>query len=133
MSVIEAGDPYQAQVEATVKLVMERGGWPNPHVICYQSRVGPGRWLRPSLDETLHQLSAQGAQRLLVVPIAFVSDHVETLSEIGIEARELAGHLGLGQFEVMPALNDSPKFIQALADLVLRELAMKLPDADGIP
>ena len=125
MSVIEAGDPYHAQVEATVKLVMARGGWSNPHLLCYQSRVGPGRWLRPSLDETLHGLAAQGAQKILVIPIAFVSDHVETLSEIGIEARELAGRLGLGQFEVMPALNDSPKFIQALADLVIRELGMR--------
>ena len=125
MSVIEAGDPYQAQVEATVKLVMERGRWPNPHSLCYQSRVGPGRWLRPSLDEKLHHLAAQGAQKILVIPIAFVSDHVETLSEIGIEARELAGRLGIHQFEVMPALNDSPRFIQALADLVRRELDSK--------
>jgi ferrochelatase len=134
MSVIEAGDPYQAQVEATVKLVMARGGWSNPHRLCYQSRVGPGRWLRPSLDETLHGLAAQAAQKILVIPIAFVSDHVETLSEIGIEARELAGRLGLGQFEVMPALNDSPKFIQALTALVLRELGREGTEApDEIP
>lgn len=125
MSVIEAGDPYQAQVEATVTLVMARGGWSNLYLLCYQSRVGPGRWLRPSLDETLHRLAAQGAQKILVIPIAFVSDHVETLSEIGIEARELAGRLGLGQFEVMPALNDSPRFIAALADLVQRELGIR--------
>ncbi|HEY6924050.1 MAG TPA: ferrochelatase, partial [Steroidobacteraceae bacterium] len=60
--------------------------------------------------------------RVLVIPIAFVTDHVETLSEIDIEARSLAGKLGIHQFEVMPALNDSPKFIQALADLVLNSL-----------
>ena len=59
---------------------------------------------------------------MLVIPIAFVSDHVETLSEIGIEARELAYRLGIRQFEVTPALNDSPRFIQALADLVLGTL-----------
>ena len=122
LSVIQAGDPYQTQIEATVKLVMERGGWPNPHLLCYQSRVGPGKWLRPSLDEEIHNLAARGAQRILVIPIAFVSDHVETLSEINIEARELATRLGIRQFEVMPALNDSPKFIQALADLVLHEV-----------
>jgi ferrochelatase len=127
LSVIEAGDPYQAQIKATVRLVMERGGWPNPHVLCYQSRVGPGRWLAPSLDQTLHELAAQGAKRILVVPIAFVSDHVETLSEINIEARELAGHLGVRQFEVMPALNDSQKFIAALADLVLKRVAGREP------
>lgn len=118
MSVIEAGDPYQIQIEATVKLVMERGGWKNPHRLCYQSRVGPGRWLKPMLDEELHCLAAQGGVTILVIPIAFVSDHVETLSEIDIQARKLAGRLGIRQFEVMPALNHSPKFIQALADLV---------------
>ena len=128
MSVIEAGDPYEEQVEATMKLVMARGGWRNPHILCYQSRVGPGRWLRPSLDETLHQLSAEGATKVLVIPIAFVSDHVETLSEIDIEARALAASLGIIQFEVMPALNDSPKFIQALADLVLREVGTRNPN-----
>lgn len=123
MSVIEAGDPYQAQIEATVKLVMERGGWRNHHRLCYQSRVGPGRWLRPSLDEELKSLAARGAKRVLVIPIAFVSDHVETLSEIDIEARRLAGQLGIRQFEVMPALNDSPKFIKALAELVFQAIS----------
>lgn len=121
-SVIEAGDPYQAQVEATAKLVMERGRWSNPYVICYQSRVGPGRWLSPSLHDTLDNLATQGAERLLVIPISFVSDHVETLSEIQIEARAAAQRRGIRQFEVIPALNDSPKFIRALAGLVLREL-----------
>jgi len=125
LSVIEAGDPYQAQIEATVRLVMERGGWPNPHTLCYQSRVGPGRWLAPSLDQTLRDIAAQGAKRILVVPVAFVSDHVETLSEIDIEARALAGRLGVRQFEVMPALDDSPKFIAALADLVLKHVTIR--------
>jgi protoporphyrin/coproporphyrin ferrochelatase len=118
MRVIEAGDPYQAQIEATVKLVMERGGWKNPNLLCYQSRVGPGRWLKPMLHEELHRLAAEKTESVLIIPIAFVSDHVETLSEINIEARKLARHLGIHQFEVMPALNDSPKFIEALASLV---------------
>jgi len=119
-SVIEAGDPYQQQIESTTELVMRRGRWANPHRICFQSRVGPGRWLEPTLEATLHKLAEQGAEKVLVIPIAFVTDHVETLSEIDIEARSLAGKLGIRQFEVMPALNDSPKFIQALADLVLK-------------
>lgn len=127
LSVIEAGDPYQAQIEATVKLVMERGGWRNHHRLCYQSRVGPGRWLRPSLDEELKNLAARGAERILVIPIAFVSDHVETLSEIDIEGRHLAGILGIKQFEVMPALNDSPKFILALTELVHQAISCPQP------
>jgi len=122
-SVIEAGDPYQRQVETTVARLLERGQWGNPHSLCYQSRSGPGRWLRPYLNETLSQLAAQGVERLLVVPISFVSDHVETLHELDIEARELAQRLGIEEFRVMPALNDSSAFIAALADLVLRELA----------
>jgi len=122
--VIEAGDPYQAQVEVTTKLVMERGRWPNPHCVCYQSRVGPGEWLKPSLAEALRGLAAAGKQRLLVIPISFVTDHVETLSEIDIEARAEAQRLGLGQFEMMPALNDSPQFIRALAELVRREVGI---------
>lgn len=124
-SVIKAGDPYQAQIEETVRLVMARGKWPNPHHLCYQSRVGPGRWLRPMLDETLDALARKGSPRLLVIPIAFVSDHVETLGEINIEARKHAGRLGLGQFEVMPALNDSPAFIRALAELVLSKVGVR--------
>lgn len=146
VSVIEAGDPYQAQIEETVRLVLERGGWENPHWVCYQSRVGPGRWLEPMLHQTLAEIArrsgssgspaatlpqdqrvaGRGPSRVLVIPIAFVSDHVETLCEINIEARELAGRLGIGQFEVMPALNDSPKFIQALADLVLKVVGARV-------
>ena len=106
---IERGDPYQAQIEATVKGVMERGRWANPHTLCYQSRSGPGRWLQPFIHETLQEIAARGAERVLVVPIAFVSDHVETLHEINIEARELAENLGIQQFETMEGLNDSPR------------------------
>ncbi len=136
VSVIKAGDPYQAQIEATTKLVLKRGGWRNRHWSCYQSRVSPGRWLRPMLHETLHEIAATSARpqssRVLVIPVAFVSDHVETLSEINIEARELASRLGLGQFEVMPALNDSPAFIRALASLVMKELRPGTPALDNV-
>jgi len=119
---IEAGDPYQRQIEASMRLVLQRGGWPNPHTLCYQSRVNPGKWLEPSLTETLKMLAASGAKRVLVVPISFVTDHVETLAEIDHEARELALRAGIEQFELMPALNDSAAFIRALADLVLSQL-----------
>lgn len=122
MKAIEAGDPYREHIEATVRLVCERGRWTNSHVLCYQSRVGPGRWLTPSLDTTLHKLASEGARRVLVVPIAFVTDHVETLHEIDIEARALAHRLGILEFATMSGLNDSPTFIRALADLVRKTL-----------
>jgi len=119
-SVISSGDPYRAQTEATVRLVTERAALPNPHSLCFQSRSGPGRWLGPSLREALHSLACNRAERVLVVPISFVSDHVETLYELNIEARELAQSLCIQQFHVTQALNESPIFIQALADLVIR-------------
>lgn len=125
--IVEAGDPYQEQVEATVELVRRCGGWEHPHRLCYQSRVGPGRWLSPSLRDTLRELATQGAQHVLVIPIAFVSDHVETLHEIDREARAEATRSGVAQFELMPGLNDSPPFIEALADLVLKSVGVGVP------
>jgi ferrochelatase len=122
VSVIERGDPYQRQIEETVRLVMERGGWKNPHRLCYQSKVGASKWLQPSLRVTIAQLAAEKAAQVCVVPISFVSDHVETLGEIDHEAREMAGRLGIAQFEMAPGLNDSPRFIGALGDLVARAL-----------
>ena len=122
-TIIKSGDPYQAQIEATVRLVREQGAWPNPHSLCYQSRSGPGRWLGPSLHEALQTLASDRSERVLVVPISFVSDHIETLHEIDIEARELAQRLCIQGFHVTKGLNDSPKFIHALADLVFHALA----------
>lgn len=124
MSFIAGGDPYQKQVEATVRLVRERGGWSNPWTLCYQSKVGPQRWLEPSLDATIQRLAAEKCGDVLVIPIAFVSEHIETLHEINIETREEAERLGIGHFEMMPAVNDSPRFIAALADLVLQAVGV---------
>jgi len=123
LAVIEKGDPYQQQVEETVALVMQRGGFPNRHRLCYQSKVGASRWLQPSLRETLKRAAAEGVRDLCVVPIAFVSDHVETLGEIDHEARTLARGLGIRQFEMTAGLNDSPRFITALAELVMQAVA----------
>jgi ferrochelatase len=118
VAVIEAGDPYQRQIEHTVDLVWERGGWPARRHTCYQSKVGASKWLRPSMHETVKKLAAAGSKHMLVAPISFVSDHVETLHEIDIEHREQARELGITDYRMMPGLNDSPDFIQALAGLV---------------
>jgi ferrochelatase len=119
IAVVEKGDPYQRQIEETVDLVMQRGGWSNRHRLCYQSKVGASKWLQPTLRNTLRDLGEQGAREVCVVPISFVSDHVETLGEIDHEGRELAEAAGIRQFEMTPGLNDSPTFIAALADLVM--------------
>ncbi len=129
VSVIERGDPYQRHIEETVRLVMERGGWGNPHRLCYQSKVGASKWLQPSLRNTVRELDEGGVKQLCVVPVSFVSDHVETLGEIDHEARQLAERLGIAQFEMVPGLNDSPMFIGALADLVMNALATEGKDA----
>lgn len=118
VAVIERGDPYQRQIEETVELVCERGGWSNPHRVCYQSKVGASKWLQPSLRSTIRELGAAGEREVCVVPISFVSDHVETLGEVDHEARELAASCGIGSFQMTPGLNDSPLFITALAEAV---------------
>jgi len=127
MSVAEKGDPYPRQIEETVRLVMQRGGWLNSHRLCYQSKVGASRWLQPSLHTTLGQLATEKVREACIVPIAFVSDHVETLGEIDHEARHLAEQLGFAQFEMSAGLNDSPKFINALSQIVQEALAQADP------
>ena len=129
MSLVEKGDPYPGQVETTVKLVCEEGkkaypNWPQQHLLCYQSRVGPAKWLQPPMNETVARLASGGVKDMLVVPISFVTEHIETLHEINIEARGEAEKLGVKVFRMMPAVGDSPLFIAALRDLVLRAVGL---------
>jgi ferrochelatase len=118
MSVITGGDPYQRQIERTVELVWQRGGWPGRRHLCYQSKVGASKWLQPSMHATLKRLAAEGSRQVLVIPVSFVSDHVETLHEIDIEHRAEAHSLGIPDYRMMPGLNDSQSFIALLARLV---------------
>jgi ferrochelatase len=129
VSVIESGDPYQRHIEETVQLLMKRGGWANHHRLCYQSKVGASKWLQPSLHRTLRDLANEKVREVCIVPVAFVSDHVETLGEIDHEAREEAAQLGIGQFEMSGGLNDSPTFIRALSQIVMD--AMPIDTAVG--
>lgn len=130
MSLVKKGDPYPEQIGATVRLVCERGAkgypaaWPRTHLLCYQSRVGPSKWLQPSLTESIERLGHEGVKEMLVVPISFVTEHIETLHEINIEAREEAKKAGVEKFRMMPAVGDSPLFIAALRDLVLQALGI---------
>ena len=122
MAVIERGDPYQRHIERTAELVWQRGAWPGRKHVCYQSKVGAAKWLGPSMHETVKRLAADNRRHVVVVPISFVSDHVETLHEIAIEHRAQARGLGIEDFRMVPGLNDSPSFIAALAGLVRRSL-----------
>lgn len=124
-SFIEKGDPYLNHILATVRLVMERIGDIDYH-LAFQSRAGPVKWLEPSTEEMLKKLAAAGCENLLVVPISFVSDHIETLYEIDIQYAEEARALGIDNFRRIPALNDSPQFIACLADLVQKSMKDEL-------
>ncbi|MFM8526315.1 MAG: ferrochelatase [Cyanobacteriota bacterium] len=123
----EAGDPYQREIEACAALVMDRLaeclGFRNPFTLAYQSRVGPVEWLKPYTEEALEALGHQGVKDLVVVPISFVSEHIETLEEIDIEYRELATEAGVENFRRVPALDTDPTFIAGLADLVQQAMA----------
>jgi protoporphyrin/coproporphyrin ferrochelatase len=118
VSLIERGDPYQRHVQETVAAVLACGRWPNAHTLCYQSRVGRQKWLEPSLHDTVERLAHAGEKHLLVIPVSFVTEHIETLYEINIETREEAASAGIEQFEMVASVGDSPRFIAALADLV---------------
>ena len=122
VSYIQKGDPYQLHIEETVRRVVELGRWKSPYTLCFQSKVGPMQWLQPSLIETVERLAREGRKQLLVIPIAFITDHIETLHEINIDVRRHAMTQGVQQFELIPALNDHPKFIECLADMVTQQL-----------
>ncbi|MET4684192.1 ferrochelatase [Brevundimonas faecalis] len=113
---VAAGDPYQAQVEATVAAVVARMGL-SDWAVCYQSRVGPLKWLGPSTPEAVEQAGRDGVGAV-VVPIAFVSEHIETLVELDHEYAELAASVGCAPYLRAPAVGVEPAFIAALAQAV---------------
>ncbi|KAF4125247.1 protoporphyrin/coproporphyrin ferrochelatase [Geosmithia morbida] len=115
MSVVNKGDAYPGEVAATVYAVMSRLGFSNPYKICWQSRVGPSAWLGPQTADTVEQYIAKGQTDLILVPIAFTSDHIETLYELDIEVIGESGHSNT--IKRADSLNGSPVFIRALADI----------------
>ncbi|KAI8847723.1 ferrochelatase, mitochondrial-like protein [Chytridium lagenaria] len=121
MSVVNRGDTYPQEVAATVQAVVERLKLPNPYRLVWQSQVGPSAWLGPKTDDAIEGYAKLGKKNLLLVPIAFVSDHVETLFELDLEYGELAHKHKIG-YHRAESLNDDPLFIEALADLVNRHL-----------
>ncbi|RNC67667.1 MAG: ferrochelatase [Desulfuromonadales bacterium] len=119
-SFIDEGDPYLAHIEDTVRLVMEKFANVTYH-LAFQSRAGPVKWLEPSTEEMLAHLAAHGPKSVLMVPLSFVSDHIETLHEIDIQYAMEAHKLGYAKFRRSPSLNTSPAFIDCLAELVRKE------------
>ncbi|MGX9726413.1 MAG: ferrochelatase [Candidatus Electronema sp. VV] len=113
---IDEGDPYVEEIRKTIAAVEQRTGQQGR--LCFQSRSGPVQWLEPSTPSMLRQLAAEGCTNILMVPIAFVSDHIETLYEIDMLYKDMAQGLGM-RLESTPGLNDDPQFISGLRKLVL--------------
>lgn len=120
--VTEAGDPYQVEIEECTQLIMKTLNTGNPYILAYQSKVGPVEWLKPYTEDALEELGAKNIKDLLVVPISFVSEHIETLQEIDLEYREVAEEVGISNFKRVPALNTHPMFIDALTNLTTSAL-----------
>ena len=116
-SFIDEGDPYLGHIQETVRLVMEQVGEAS-HRLCFQSKASRVKWLEPSTEQTLHKLAEEGRGNLLMVPLSFVSDHIETLYEIDIEYGDKARELGIKRFVRTESLNSSPLFLECLAELV---------------
>ncbi len=122
ISMVKSGDPYSIQIKETMNKVMEARNYSHPHSICFQSKVGPVKWLTPSTDKMIEELSAHGKKHLLIIPISFVSDHVETLFELNIEYRHVADKVGIENYIVMEGLNNSKLFINSLFEEVKKIL-----------
>jgi ferrochelatase len=127
-SYIERGDPYLRHTEETVDLVSEKLGRSHPVHLSFQSKVGPVKWLEPSTDQKLRELKTAGAEQVLVVPISFVSEHIETLYELDILYKNLAEEIGIKTYRRVPALGCQPEFIEALAELVEQKVPGELPN-----
>ena len=124
MKLVREGDPYSGHIKKTVDAIVTQGGITHDYSLCYQSKVGPLKWLTPSTPDTIKELAAKGVKNMLVVPVAFASDHLETLFEVGMEFRHMAEAAGVEHFEVTVGLNDSAKFIEALAELVFEKVGV---------
>lgn len=119
LKAVNRGDSYPSEVGATVNLVMQELNYCNPYQLVWQSKVGPLPWLGPFTDDALKGYVKQGKKTFLLVPIAFVNEHIETLHEMDIEyCDELGKEIGVEVIRRVPAPNDHPLFINALTDLV---------------
>jgi ferrochelatase len=129
---VDAGDPYVRHIEATRRGIVSRLGLPNRQVLAYQSRTGPVTWIGPGTEETIQALGASGVRHLLVVPLSFVSDHIETLYEIDRLFADVARRAGIVEYRRPAALNTHALFIDALAHQVRQALRRPAPAQTGV-
>ena len=119
---VDRGDPYVDHIRGTMNGVLERLENPPGAHLCFQSRTGPVKWIGPGTGQVIRDLATRGHDALLVWPIAFVSDHIETTYEVGMLFREAAEKAGVTEYHVVPSFNDDPGFWDVLTDLVARHL-----------
>lgn len=119
---VDRGDPYVWQIEMTRRGLLDRLALPNRHVLAYQSRTGPVKWIGPGTEEVIRELGTRGVRDLLIVPLSFVSEHIETLYEVDLLFAEAARRAGIVEYHRPRALNTHPLFIEALRRLVVRHL-----------
>ena len=119
---VKKGDPYLKQIKETVACVMKARKFSHGYHLCFQSKVGPAKWLEPSTENMIKALGAKRKRHLLIVPVSFVSDHIETLFELGIEYRRVADESDIENYVVMQGLNDSKTFVAALKELAVQGL-----------
>ncbi len=127
-------DPYCCLVHSTVQAVVDARAAKEdrPFHVAFQSKVGPAEWLTPSTPDKLRELAEAGVSAVLVIPVAFVSDHIETAYELDIEVREEAEHAGIEHYEVTRGLNSHPLFIEALAEAVAAQVSpTRTVEGDG--
>lgn len=120
-SYIKKGDPYLCEIMTCVDEIMKLRNHSHEHHLCFQSKVGPQKWLEPATDDMIKELADKEKKHLLIIPISFVSDHIETSFELDIEYRHVADEAGIETYIVMEGLNDSEKFIDALSNIVKRK------------
>jgi ferrochelatase len=121
-SYVREGDPYLEQTKKSVELIMDRLARKNSYQLSFQSKIGPVKWLEPLTNKVIVELGRQGTKDVLVVPISFVSEHVETLYELDILYKKVAEEAGVNNFRRVPTLNSDPAFIRALAGIVEKTL-----------
>ena len=124
-------DPFFHHIHATVDRVMAHRKNDRPFHVAFQGKLGPVEWLAPGIHDSLDEIRDAGKSHVLVVPVALVTEHIETSYKLDIELREQARRAGIAHFEVMPALNCHPLFIEALAEATIGHLTLPLSQTNG--
>jgi protoporphyrin/coproporphyrin ferrochelatase len=122
VSLVKKGDPYSRHIDQTVAKVMALRQYSHDFHLCFQSKVGPVKWLEPATETVIKELGRKNKKQILVIPVSFVSDHIETLHELEIEYREIANQAGIENYVVMKGLNDSVPFCAALKEIAIAAL-----------